>query len=72
VAPPISFTYTGTGRVCKMSCWVSMGRGDWRSSYCFILSVVDLCLSLFENILFLVVVSLRSSNLLVVCFLVLL
>ncbi|MCI57204.1 hypothetical protein A2U01_0078455, partial [Trifolium medium] len=32
-----------------VSCWVSMGQRVWRPSCCFVLSVVDPCLSLHEG-----------------------
>jgi hypothetical protein len=38
--------YVGTGRVCLVSCWVSIGQGDQMLSSCFVLPLVGLCLSL--------------------------
>jgi hypothetical protein len=34
-----------------VSCWISMDQGDWRSTFYFVLHVVDLCLSLLGGIL---------------------
>ncbi|MCI58470.1 hypothetical protein A2U01_0079725, partial [Trifolium medium] len=38
--------YVGTGKVCwGVACWVLMGQEDWRPSCCFVLPMVNPCLS---------------------------
>jgi hypothetical protein len=52
-----------------VSCWVSMGQEDGRLSCCFVLPMVDLCLSLLGDFLLLVVVLWGALVLVVVCLL---